>query len=251
MHAFRSSGCGQTHSRIIIHNNHNNHNNKASIPSVPTLFVASPFLMDLSNVSVSFGTRALFKWKGKSCPDCEAFSCSLEHGDLLVMDGQCQDEFLHCTDSGLEQERINVPFRWIKQHVASCRHLRTGVVCCLPACAQGLSVSVTEFVLVWRCLGLLGAPENPVHGESSPDNPNMLLLEVAICANLSEIGQSPWLWCMYGKLGSRSSPGNCRQKQCKTSFCRNSLERFWRVIIWYLWIGRARRPGPGPPGCCS
>ena len=38
---------------------------------------------------------------------------------ILVMDGQCQDEFLHCTDPGLEQERINVTFRWIRQHVAS------------------------------------------------------------------------------------------------------------------------------------
>ena len=32
---------------------------------------------------------------------------------------QCQDEFLHCTNCGLDQERINITFRWIKQHVAS------------------------------------------------------------------------------------------------------------------------------------
>ena len=37
----------------------------------------------------SFGTQALFKWKGKS----------LGHGDIHVMDGQCQDEFPHCTGS--------------------------------------------------------------------------------------------------------------------------------------------------------
>ena len=67
-------------------------------------------------VSVSFGTQTLFKWKGKSCSDSEASSCFLGHGDILVMDGQCQDEFLHCTDPGLEQERINVTFRWIRQH---------------------------------------------------------------------------------------------------------------------------------------
>ena len=53
-------------------------------------------------VSVSFGTRSLFKWKGKSCPDSDAGSCWLGHGDLLIMDGQCQDEFLHCTDPVLE-----------------------------------------------------------------------------------------------------------------------------------------------------
>ena len=45
---------------------------------------------------------------------------------------------------------------------------------------------------------------------------------------------------------------NCRQIQSKTSFSpfwvfllsRNSLERFWCVLVWHLWIGRARHPGP-------
>ena len=23
--------------------------------------------------------------------------------------------------------------------------------------------------------------------------------------------------------------------------------RFWGLILWYLWIGRAKHPGPGPP----
>ena len=82
-------------------------------------------------VSVSFGTPALSKWKGKSCPNTDGHSCWLGHGDILVMDGQCQDEFRHCTDSCLEQERINITFRWVKQHVASCSFLRTGVACCL------------------------------------------------------------------------------------------------------------------------
>ena len=96
-------------------------------------------------MSVSFGTRALFKWKGKSCPDGEAGLCCLGHGDILVIGGPCQDEFLHCTDPGLEQERINVTFRWIRQHTASCP-LRTGVVCCLPTCAQGSFAAVTRVV---------------------------------------------------------------------------------------------------------
>ena len=48
-------------------------------------------------VSVSLGTQALFKWKG-SCPSKEGNSCWLGHGDILVMDGQCQGEFLHRTD---------------------------------------------------------------------------------------------------------------------------------------------------------
>ena len=28
-------------------------------------------------------------------------------------------------------------------------------------------------------------------------------------------------------------------------FSRNSKVRFWRLVIWYLWIGRAWNPGPG------
>ena len=39
-------------------------------------------------VSVSFGSQAFLKWKGKSCSDNEAHLCCLGHGDILVMDGQ-------------------------------------------------------------------------------------------------------------------------------------------------------------------
>ena len=85
------------------------------------------------------------------------FSCYLGHGDILVMDGQCQDDLLHCTDPGLEQERINVAFLWIRQHT-SCP-LRAGLVCCLPTYAKGLSASVMEnweFSTFWVLWGLLG-----------------------------------------------------------------------------------------------
>ena len=111
-------------------------------------------------VSVSFCTHTLFRWKGKSCPDNEASSCCLGHGDILVMDGQCQHEFVHCTVPGLDQERINVTFCWIQQHTASCP-LRTGLVCCLPPCAQGSSAAVTRVVgygafwAFWVLLGVL------------------------------------------------------------------------------------------------
>ena len=54
-------------------------------------------------VSVSFGTQALLDWNCKSCQNIDANSCWLGHGDILVMDGQCQDEFLHCTDPGSEE----------------------------------------------------------------------------------------------------------------------------------------------------
>ena len=47
------------------------------------------------------GIAALFKRKAKPCSD----SCWLHHGNLLIMDGQCQDGYVHCTDPALEQER--------------------------------------------------------------------------------------------------------------------------------------------------
>ena len=69
-------------------------------------------------VSVSLGSSAVFTWRRQSCPDDEGHLSCLGHGDILVMYGQCQNEFLHRTDPGREQERINVTFRWVKQHVA-------------------------------------------------------------------------------------------------------------------------------------
>ena len=94
-------------------------------------------------VSVSLGAPVLFKWKGRSCLDSGERSCWLGHGDILVMDAQCQDEFLHCTGPGLEHERMNVTFRWIRQHTHFCPLFEAGVVCCSPTCAKGLSVQVT------------------------------------------------------------------------------------------------------------
>ena len=91
-------------------------------------------------VSVSFGSSALFRWRCQSCSDGEGHLCWLGHGDILVMDGQCQDEFLHRTSPGREQDRINITFRWVKQHVASCPLFKAGVAYCLPTCAQGSSV---------------------------------------------------------------------------------------------------------------
>ena len=94
-------------------------------------------------VSVRFGSPATFKWNCKSCPDGEVSSCWLGHGDILVTDGQCQDEFLHCTDPGLEKERINVTFRWIKRHTASCA-LRTGW------CVAYRRVRRVHLLLLWE-----------------------------------------------------------------------------------------------------
>ena len=98
-------------------------------------------------VSMSLGVSALFKWKPGPSLDSGASSSWLHHGDLLVMDGCCQDEYLHCTDPLQGEERVNITFRWIRNHVPRCP-LAIGVVCCLPTCAKGsLVFSNTELFL--------------------------------------------------------------------------------------------------------
>ena len=45
---------------------------------------------------------------------------------------------------------------------------------------------------------------------------------------------------------------NCRRKECKTSFSpvcvflcsRYSLKKWWEKVLWLLWVGKARHPGP-------
>ena len=78
----------------------------------------------------------------------------MHHGDLLVMDGCCQDEYLHCADPGLEGERVNVTFRWIRNNVSHCL-LGLGVMCSLPTCAKGSPVS-TNVGLAWPFFFLFG-----------------------------------------------------------------------------------------------
>ena len=98
-------------------------------------------------VSMSFGVSALFKWKPGPGLDSDASSSWLHHGDLLVMDGCCQDEYLHCTEPLQGGERVNITFRWIRNHVPRCP-LAAGIVCCLPTCAKGSHVSPnTELIL--------------------------------------------------------------------------------------------------------
>ena len=65
----------------------------------------------------------------------------LDHGDLLVMDVLTQSEYVHCTASGLQGPRVNLTYRWVTQHTASCPP--AGVVrCVLPTCVQGLPSQV-------------------------------------------------------------------------------------------------------------
>ena len=118
-------------------------------------------------VSVSLGSSAVFRWRRQSCPDDEGHLCCLGHGDILVMDGQCQDEFLHRTDRDREQERINITFRWVKQHVSSCPLFKARVACCLPTCAQGSSVPVMGNAVFGRFGGFLVSSWCLVHMEST------------------------------------------------------------------------------------
>ena len=63
---------------------------------------------------------------------------TLDHGDLLVMGGLTQSEYVHCTASGLQGPRVNLTFLWVAQHIASCP-LAGAVGCVLPSCVQGLA----------------------------------------------------------------------------------------------------------------
>ena len=117
-------------------------------------------------VSVSLGRSALFRWRRQSCPDDEGHLCWHGHGDIRVMDGQCQDEFLHRTDPGREQERINLTFRWVKQHASPVLRLRQEwhVVC---QRVRTVHQFLLRGILFLRFGGLLVCPWRLVHMESS------------------------------------------------------------------------------------
>ena len=85
-------------------------------------------------VSLSSGNPVEFKVRRVS--DSVTSSITLDHGDVLVMDGSAQLEHLHCTMPGLQGPRVNLTYRWVAQHTASCP--LAGVVgCLLPSCVQG------------------------------------------------------------------------------------------------------------------
>ena len=72
-------------------------------------------------------------------------SITLDHGDVLVMDGSAQSEYLHCTMLGLQGPRVNLTYRWVAQDTASCP--LAGVVgWVLPTCAQGLVVPSSRWL---------------------------------------------------------------------------------------------------------
>ena len=99
----------------------------------------------------------MFRWARNSDRDgSSGWSQRLSHGDILVMDGKAEDQFELWTEAGVQGERIDLTYRWIKQHDPGCVSATTGVLCCLPSCAEGLSVHRTPeglwegfFPLVW------------------------------------------------------------------------------------------------------
>ena len=86
-------------------------------------------------VSVSSGHSVVFQVR--RVPGDVPSSITLDHGDLMVMDGLAQSEYAHRTAPGLQGPRVNFTYRWVTQHAASCP--LAGVVgCVLPTSAQGL-----------------------------------------------------------------------------------------------------------------
>ena len=86
-------------------------------------------------VSLSLGNSVEFKVRRRA-PGHLPSSIRVDHGDILVMDGLADSEYKHCTASGLQSPPINLTYRWVAQHTASCP--QAGVVgCVLPTCAQG------------------------------------------------------------------------------------------------------------------
>ena len=88
-------------------------------------------------VSMSFGYSVEFQMSRRA-PDDVPSPIRLDHGDLLVMDGLAQSEYVHRTVSGLQGPRVNLTFRWETEHISS--GPLAGVVCCAPpSCVQGLA----------------------------------------------------------------------------------------------------------------
>ena len=87
-------------------------------------------------VSLSLGNSVGFMVRRRASGNVPS-SIRLDHGDVLVMDGLVQSEYEHCTASELQGPRVNLTYRWVAQHTASCP-LAGVVSCVLPTCAQGL-----------------------------------------------------------------------------------------------------------------
>ena len=87
-------------------------------------------------VRMSLGNFVEFKVR--RTPRGVPSSITLDHGDLLVMDGSAQSEYAHRTVSGLQGPRVNLTYRWVTEHIASCPQAGA-MYCALPSCVQGFA----------------------------------------------------------------------------------------------------------------
>ena len=135
------------------------------------------------------------------------------------MDGRCQDEYLHLQGG----ERVNITFRWIRNHVHRCP-LATGVVCCLPACGKGSLVSSsTESFLP----GLLSVVLLVLLGWGLfflivLFTPYLELRRWASCCYWF----SCWVRCEFGGRSSRQNSGSMRLGWFYMGF----------IVDWLLWM---------------
>ena len=162
------------------------------------------------------------------------------------------------------------------------------MACCLPTCAQGLSVPVAEnfgfgvfwafwflsgVLCIWGVLALLASLSCTKLGVgggitfvTSGENAWQLIkLPVSFLGFLGDF--KPYMLSSAGQSSLHGSGAcvvywvkeafrrSCRLKYGETSFSpfwvfllsRNSRARFWGLLLWHLWIGKARHPGPAPP----
>ena len=70
---------------------------------------------------MNLGHSVLFKLRRRASENTPSqIRITLDHGDLLVMDGLFQLEYENFTASELELLRVNLTYRWISQHIRSC-----------------------------------------------------------------------------------------------------------------------------------
>ena len=69
-------------------------------------------------VSGSLGHFVEFQVRRRA-PDDVPSPIRVDHGDLLVMDGLAQPDYVHRTVSGLQGPRVDLTFRCTTQHIAS------------------------------------------------------------------------------------------------------------------------------------
>jgi len=76
-------------------------------------------------VSLSFGATRTFELRSKDNP-FQYFRLQLENGDLCTMEGLCQKHYRHRVplERTIEGPRINLTWRWVRCHDATCPHSR-------------------------------------------------------------------------------------------------------------------------------